>query len=77
MRSLPATPPSNGVIVTVSNAPADVYVPVLNNANYSGFSGGNGSTNGRFELEGTGGSVSGSNTHIGVAPPAFGPPGGP
>ena len=69
---------NSNVIVTVGGGvPADVYVLDPTKANYSAFSGGNNSTSGAFILDGTGGSVSGANTHLGVAPPAFGPPGGP
>ena len=65
---------NNGVVVQVSNQPADVYVSDINHANYSNFNGGNSSTNGVFIIEGTGGSpVSGANTHTGVPPPPFGP----
>ena len=65
---------NNGVVVEVGGGTrADIYVPTLNNANYSNFNGGNGSTSGIFIIEGTGGSPSnGANTHIGVAPPPFG-----
>jgi mannose-6-phosphate isomerase-like protein (cupin superfamily) len=63
---------NNGVVVQVSNNPADVYVPDINHANYSNFNGGNSSTNGVFIIEGTAGSpVSGANTHPGVPPPPF------
>ena len=66
------------VVVAVANQPADVYVPNLAGANYSNFNGGNNSTSGMFIIDGTQGApVSGANTHLGVAPPAFGPPGGP
>jgi hypothetical protein len=58
--------------------PAEVYVLDPNKANYSSFNGGNNSTNGKFIIEGTDTSpLSGANTHLGVAPPVFGPPGGP
>jgi hypothetical protein len=63
---------NNGVVVQVSNKPADIYVSDINHANYSNFNGGNSSTTGVFILEGTGGSpVSGANTHPGVPPPPF------
>jgi len=63
---------NNGVVVQVSNNPADVYVSDINHANYSNFNGGNSSTNGVFIIEGTAGSpVSGANTHPGVPPPPF------
>jgi hypothetical protein len=72
---------NNGVTVSVGSAtssPADVYVLDPTKANYSNFNGGNNSTNGRFIIQGTEMSpVSGANTHLGVPPPAFGPPGGP
>ena len=69
---------NNNVVVSVANQPAEVYVLDSNKANYSNFNGGNNSTNGMFIIDGTQGSpVSGANTHLGVAPPAFGPPGGP
>jgi hypothetical protein len=72
---------NTGVTVSVGSAtstPADVYVLDPTKANYSNFNGGNNSTNGRFIIQGTELSpVSGANTHLGVAPPAFGPPGGP
>jgi hypothetical protein len=56
---------------------AEVYVPDITKANYSNFNGGNNSTSGKFILEGTAASpVSGANTFF-VAPPTFGPPGGP
>jgi hypothetical protein len=70
---------NNGVVVEVGPSRADIYVPALNNANYSTtYGGGNGTTSGMFILEGTSGSPSnGANTHIGVAPPPFVPaPGG-
>jgi quercetin dioxygenase-like cupin family protein len=70
---------NNGVVVEVGPTKADIYVPSLNNANYSNaYGGGNGSTTGVFILEGTSGSpTSGANTHVGVAPPPFVPaPGG-
>jgi quercetin dioxygenase-like cupin family protein len=69
---------NNNVVVSVANAPADVYVLDPSKANYSNFNGGNNSTSGKFIIDGTAGSpVSGANTHLGVAPPAFGPPGTP
>jgi len=69
---------NNNVVVSVAKQPADVYVLDPTKANYSNFNGGNNSTNGLFIIDGTAGSpVSGANTHLGVAPPAFGPPGGP
>jgi hypothetical protein len=69
---------NNNVVVSVANNPAEVYVLDPNKANYSNFNGGNNSTNGMFIIDGTAGSpVSGANTHLGVAPPAFGPPGTP
>jgi hypothetical protein len=70
---------NNNVTVSVGGAaPADVYVLDPTKANYSNFNGGNNSTNGRFIIQGTEASpVSGANTHLGIAPPAFGPPGGP
>jgi hypothetical protein len=69
---------NNNVVVSVAKQPAEVYVLDPNKANYSNFNGGNNSTNGMFIIDGTAGSpVSGANTHLGVAPPAFGPPGGP
>jgi len=65
---------NNGVVVQVSNAPADIYVSDINHANYSNFNGGNSSTNGMFIIEGTAGSpTSGANTHPGVPPPPFSP----
>jgi hypothetical protein len=75
---------NSGVVVTVGPGgagakPVDVYVLDPTKANYSNFNGGNNSTNGMFIIEGTGGPspTSGAVTHLGVAPPAFGPPGGP
>ncbi len=75
---------NNGVVVTVGPGgagaqPADVYVLDPTKANYSKFNGGNNSTNGRFIIEGTAGPspTSGADTHLGMAPPDFGPPGGP
>lgn len=69
---------NNNVVVSVANQPAEVYVLDPSKANYSNFNGGNNSTSGMFIIDGTAGSpVSGANTHLGVAPPAFGPPGGP
>jgi len=69
---------NNNVVVSVAKNPAEVYVLDPNKANYSNFNGGNNSTNGTFIIDGTAGSpVSGANTHLGVAPPAFGPPGTP
>lgn len=69
---------NNNIVVSVANSPADVYVLDPTKANYSNFNGGNNSTSGKFIIDGTAGSpVSGANTHLGVAPPAFGPPGGP
>ncbi|MEY2512128.1 MAG: hypothetical protein QOE26_2891 [Verrucomicrobiota bacterium] len=58
---------------------ADIYVPNLAGANYSNSNGGNNTTSGIFIIDGTQGPspTSGAVTHIGVAPPAFGPPGGP
>jgi hypothetical protein len=69
---------NNGVTVEVGGPQrAEIYVPALNNANYSNFNGGNNSTNGRFIVEGTSASpVNGANTNIGVPPPVFEPPGG-
>jgi hypothetical protein len=68
----------NNVIVTIGGGkPADVYVLDRTKANYSGFNGGNGSTNGMFLLSGSNSPTSGAVTHLGVAPPAFGSPGGP
>jgi hypothetical protein len=67
----------NNVVVTIGGGkPADVYVLDPTKANYSGSNGGNGSTNGIFILPGLS-PTSGAITHLGVAPPAFGPPGGP
>jgi hypothetical protein len=74
---------NNGVVVSVGPGgaaakPAEVYVLDPTKANYSNFNGGNNSTSGIFIIEGTGGSpVSGANTNLGMAPPAFGDPGGP
>jgi hypothetical protein len=70
---------NNNVIVSVANQPADVYVLDPSKANYSNFNGGNNSTSGMFIIDGTQGPspTSGAVTHLGVAPPAFGPPGGP
>ena len=75
---------NNGVVVSVGpggvgTTPADVYVLDPTKANYSTLNGGNNSTNGMFIIEGTGGPspTSGAVTHLGVPPPAFGPPGGP
>ena len=66
------------VIVTIGGGkPADVYVLDPTKANYSGFNGGNNTTNGMFILPVGGSPTSGAVTHLGVAPPAFGPPGGP
>lgn len=57
------------VVVTIGGgAPAEIYT---NTANYSGFNGGNGSTNGIFVLPGGGSPVSGANTHLGGTPPDF------
>lgn len=70
----------NNVVVTIGGGkPADVYVLDRTQANYAGFNGGNNSTNGMFIIEGTAGpsATSGAVTHLGVAPPDFGPPGGP
>ncbi|MEY2497169.1 MAG: hypothetical protein QOD12_725 [Verrucomicrobiota bacterium] len=70
----------NNVVVTIGGGkPADVYVLDRTQANYAGFNGGNNSTNGMFIIEGGAGAspTSGAVTHLGVAPPAFGPPGGP
>ncbi len=69
----------NNVIVTIGGGkPADVYVLDPRGANYSNFNGGNNSTTGMFILSGGGPApASGASTHLGVAPPAFGPPGGP
>ena len=66
----------NGVVVTVGGPIADIYVPVLNNANYSNFNGGNNSTTGIF-IKQSDPSSPGAVSHIGVAPPVFGVPGGP
>jgi hypothetical protein len=70
---------NNNVVVSVANQPADVYVLDPSKANYSNFNGGNNSTSGMFIIDGTQGPspTSGAVTHLGVAPPAFGPPGGP
>jgi hypothetical protein len=69
---------NNNVVVSVANNPAEVYVLDPTKANYSNFNGGNNTTSGKFIIDGTAGSpVSGANTHLGVAPPAFGPPGTP
>jgi hypothetical protein len=69
---------NNNIVVSVAKQPAEVYVLDPTKANYSNFNGGNNSTSGIFIIDGTAGSpVSGANTHLGVAPPAFGPPGGP
>jgi len=66
---------NNNVIVTIGGGkPADVYVLDPTKANYSNASGGNNSTNGIFTRTSPG---DGAITHLGVAPPAFGPPGGP
>lgn len=73
----------DNVIVTIGSPagatrPAEIYVPDITKANYSNFNGGNNSTTGKFILEGTAASpVSGANTFLGIAPPTFGPPGGP
>jgi FecR protein len=69
----------SNVIVTVGGGkPADVYVLDPNKANYSRLNGGNDSTTGMFLLQGGAGApASGAITHLGTAPPAFGPPGGP
>ena len=69
----------NVVVAVGGGKPAEVYVLDPNKANYSGFNGGNNSTNGMFIIDGTQGPspTSGAVTHLGVAPPAFGPPGGP
>jgi hypothetical protein len=68
---------NNNVIVTIGGGKAaDVYVLDPTKANYSNASGGNNSTNGIFTLNG-GSPGDGAITHLGVAPPAFGPPGGP
>ena len=68
----------NNVIVTVGGGkPADVYVLDPTKANYSNFNGGNNSTNGMFLLQGGGAPASGAITHLGMAPPVFGSPGGP
>jgi hypothetical protein len=71
---------NNGVVVSVGGGkPADVYVLDPKQANYSRSNGGNDSTTGMFIIDGTAGPspTSGAITHLGVAPPAFGPPGGP
>jgi hypothetical protein len=66
----------NGVTVTIGGGkPADVYVLDPTKANYSGLDGGNGTQNGRFILSGS--PTSGAITHLGMAPPDFGPPSGP
>jgi len=74
----------NNVIVTVGPGgagarPADVYVLDPTKANYAKLNGGNDSTTGMFIIQGTAGPspTSGAVTHLGMAPPAFGPPGGP
>jgi hypothetical protein len=73
----------NNVVVSIgspagASRTADIYVPNLAGANYSNFNGGNNTTSGKFIIDGTAGSpVSGAITNVGVAPPAFGPPGGP
>jgi hypothetical protein len=68
----------NNVVVTIGGGkPADVYVLDPAKANYSGLNGGNGTTNGLFLLPGGGSPISGAVTHLGVAPPALGAPGGP
>jgi hypothetical protein len=67
----------NGVTVTIGGGkPADVYVLDPTKANYSNASGGNNSTTGIFTRSG-GSPGDGAITHLGVAPPDFGPPGGP
>jgi hypothetical protein len=69
---------NNNIVVSVANSPAEVYVLDPTKANYSNFNGGNNSTTGKFIIDGTAGSpVSGANTHLGMAPPVFGPPGVP
>jgi hypothetical protein len=75
---------NNNVVVAIGSPAglsrtADIYVPNLAGANYSNSNGGNNTTNGMFIIDGTQGPspTSGAVTHIGVAPPAFGPPGGP
>ena len=69
---------NGNVIVTIGGGrAADVYVLDPTKANYSASNGGNGSTNGIFVLFVGGSPTSGAVTHLGVAPPAFGPPGGP
>jgi len=69
---------SNVIVAVGGGQPAEVYVLDPTKANYSRFNGGNNSTNGVFIIDGTQASpVSGANTHLGVAPPPFGPPGGP
>jgi len=69
---------SNVVVAVGGGKPAEVYVLDPTKANYSRFNGGNNSTSGIFIIDGTQASpVSGANTHLGVAPPPFGPPGGP
>jgi FecR protein len=74
----------NNVVVTVGPGgagarPADIYVLDPTKANYAKLNGGNDSTTGMFIIQGTAGPspTSGAVTHLGVAPPAFGPPGGP
>jgi hypothetical protein len=75
---------NNNVVVAIGSPAglsrtADIYVPNLAGANYSNSNGGNNTTTGMFIIDGTQGPspTSGAVTHIGVAPPAFGPPGGP
>ena len=69
---------NGNVVVTIGGGrAADVYVLDPTKANYSASNGGNGSTNGIFVLFVGGSPTSGAVTHLGVAPPAFGPPGGP
>jgi quercetin dioxygenase-like cupin family protein len=61
---------NNGVVVSVANPKADIYVSDLNHAHYSNFNGGDNSTTGMFIEDGTAGSpVSGANTHFGPPPP--------
>jgi quercetin dioxygenase-like cupin family protein len=61
---------NNGVVVSVANPKADIYVPDVNHAHYSNFNGGDNSTTGMFIEDGTAGSpVSGANTHFGPPPP--------
>jgi quercetin dioxygenase-like cupin family protein len=62
---------NNNVVVTVLGPIADIYVPSLNNANYSATNGGNNSTNGLFQTTVGGSPASGANTHIGTPPPPF------